>query len=183
MTWLWHIKTFASLEILLLGYFDILMHLKMSISIYDQFVSEPDIPTSITLGLMYHFKCSSLLHHCIFRDYYPGFFGAHEIHIKDLTGIKNYKKLMPPLNSPPSICLQYVTSSKLKHLPLFVQNFDLEDDRWGVKNHRKLLSSMNSAPSNCSLCKILWKMVNLIPRSPFPIFHSPFPFLKTASYF
>ena len=36
----------------------------------------------------------------------------------------------------------------------------------GVKNHRKLLSSMNSAPSNCSLCKILWKMVNLIPHSP-----------------
>ena len=39
----------------------------------------------------------------------------------------------------------------------------------GVKNHRKLLSSMNSAPSNCSLCKISWKMVNLIPRSPFPV--------------
>ena len=72
---------FASLEILLLGYCDILMHLKMSISIYDQFVSEPDIPTSVTLGLMYHFKCSSLFRHCTFRDYYPSFIGAHEIHI------------------------------------------------------------------------------------------------------
>ena len=38
-----------------------------------------------------------------------------------------------------------------------------------VKNHRKLLSSMNSAPLNCSLCQISWKMVNLIPRSPFPV--------------
>ena len=81
MTWLWHIKIFASLEVLLLGYCDILMHLKMSISIYDQFVQEPDIPTSVTLGLMYHFKCSSLFHHCTFRDYYPSFIGAHEIHI------------------------------------------------------------------------------------------------------
>ena len=37
----------------------------------------------------------------------------------------------------------------------------------GVKNHRKLLWLMNSAPSNCALCKISWKMVNLIPHSPF----------------
>ena len=81
MTWLWHIKIFASLEILLLRHYDILMHLKMSISIYDEFVSEPDIPTSITLGLMYHFKCSSLFHHCTFRDYYLSFIGAHKSHI------------------------------------------------------------------------------------------------------
>ena len=80
--WLgYDIIIFASLEILLLGYCDILMHLKMSISIYDHFVSEPDIPTSVTLGLMYHFKCSSLFRHCTFRDYYPSFIGAHEIHI------------------------------------------------------------------------------------------------------
>ena len=58
-----------------------LMYLKISTSIYDQFVSEPDIPTSITPGLMYHFKCSSLFHHCNFRDYYPSFIGAHETHI------------------------------------------------------------------------------------------------------
>ena len=50
MTWLWHIKIFANLEILLLRYCDILMHLKMSISIHNKFVSEPDTPTSITLG-------------------------------------------------------------------------------------------------------------------------------------
>ena len=81
ITWLWHIKIFTSLQILLLGYFDILMHLKMSISIYDQFVSEPDIPTSITLGLIYHFKCSSLFHHCTFRNYDPSFIGTREIHI------------------------------------------------------------------------------------------------------
>ena len=71
MTWLWHIKMFASLEILLLGYCDILMHANISISIYNQSVSEPDIPTSTTLGLMYHFKCSILFHRCTFRDDYP----------------------------------------------------------------------------------------------------------------
>ena len=59
MTWLWYIKMFASLEILLLGYCDILMHANISISIYNQSVSEPDIPTSTTLGLMYHFKYHS----------------------------------------------------------------------------------------------------------------------------
>ena len=58
---------------------------------------------------------------------------------------------------------------------------NLWPERWhvptlaSVKNYKKLLSSVNSAPSNCSLCKISWKMVNLIPRSPFP-------FLK-ISYF
>ena len=35
MTCLWHIKIFACLEILLLGYCDILMYLKISVSIYD----------------------------------------------------------------------------------------------------------------------------------------------------
>ena len=79
MTWLWHIKMFASLEILLLGYCDILMHANISISIYNQSVSEPDIPTSTTLGLMYHFKCSILFHRCTFRDDYPSFIGAHGI--------------------------------------------------------------------------------------------------------
>ena len=42
-----------------------------------------------------------------------------------------------------------------------------------VKNHKQLLSPVNSAPSNCLLCKILWKMANLISRSSFP-------FLKIA---
>ena len=53
-------------------------------------------------------------------------------------------------------------------------------ERWqvptlAVKNYRKLLSSMNSATSNCLLCKILWKMVNLIPHSPSSVSHSRFP--------
>ena len=49
MTWLWHIKIFSGLKILLLGYRDILMHLKMF----------------ITLGLIHHFKCSSLFRHSL----------------------------------------------------------------------------------------------------------------------
>ena len=122
--------------------------------------------------------------------------------VSNLTGIENHKKLLPLLNPPSSLCVAYKISSTLKHLPLFVQNFQnygLTDDRclhwqvsiligvknfkkllsplnlplsicaeyqissnWqvltvaGVKYHRKLLSSMNSAPYNCSPCKILW---------------------------
>ena len=57
-----------------------------------------------------------------------------------LTGIKNYKKLLPPLTSPPWICAEYEISSKLKHLPLFVQNYDLKDDtcqHWQVSRITK----------------------------------------------
>ena len=43
------------------------------------------------------------------------------------------------------------------------------------KNHKKLSSLVNSAPLNCSLCKISWKMANLISCSLFPIPCSPFP--------
>ena len=102
--------------------------------------------------------------------------------VSNFTGVENHKKLLSLLNSPPWLCAEYEISSKLKHLPFFIQNWP---ERWqlptlaGVKNHRKLLSSMNSATSNCSLCKILWKMVNLIPRSPFPILRSPFPVLRS----
>ena len=124
MTWSWHIKIFASFQILLLGYYDILMHHKMPISIYDQFVSEPDIPTSITLGLIYHFKCSSLFHYCTFRDYYPNFIGAHEIfrfHVLILCGTHLHLSISKPLNSSPSFCVKYKISSKLKHLLFFGQ--------------------------------------------------------------
>ena len=122
--------------------------------------------------------------------------------VSNLTGVENYKKLLPLLNPPSSLCAAYKISSTLKHFPLFVQNFQnygLTDDRclhwqvskligvknfkkllsplnlppsicaeyqissnWqvltlaGVKYHRKLLSSINSAPYNCSLCKISW---------------------------
>ena len=37
--------------------------------------------------------------------------------------VENPKKLLSLLNSPPSFCVEYKISSKLKHLPFFVQNF------------------------------------------------------------
>ena len=49
--------------------------------------------------------------------------------VPKLTGIKNYKKLLSSLNSPPSICAENKTSLKLKHLPFFIQNYGLKDDR------------------------------------------------------
>ena len=51
-------------------------------------------------------------------------------HVSNLTGIKNHKKLLPLVNSPPSICVEYKISWKLKHLPFFVQNYGLKDDRF-----------------------------------------------------
>ena len=48
--------------------------------------------------------------------------------VHTLTDVKNYKKLLWPLNSPPSICVEYEISSRLTHLPLFVQSYDLNDD-------------------------------------------------------
>ena len=38
------------------------------------------------------------------------------------------KKLLSPLSSPPSICAKNEISSKLMHLPLFVQSYDIKDD-------------------------------------------------------
>ena len=49
--------------------------------------------------------------------------------VPTLTRVKNYKKLLPLLNSPPSICAEYEIASKLMHLPFFVQNYGLKDDR------------------------------------------------------
>ena len=46
-----------------------------------------------------------------------------------MTVVKNHKKLLFPLNSPPSVCLEYKVSSKLKHLPSMVHNFCLKTDR------------------------------------------------------
>ena len=49
--------------------------------------------------------------------------------MSNLKGVENHKKLLSPLNSPPSICAEYKISSKLKHLPFFIQNYGLKDDR------------------------------------------------------
>ena len=49
--------------------------------------------------------------------------------MSNLTGVENHKKLLSLLNSPSSLCVKYEISSKLKHLPFFVQNYGLKDDR------------------------------------------------------
>ena len=101
--------------------------------------------------------------------------------ISIFTGVKTYKKIF--------VTIEFTTLHFCR-----VRNFikieafaalrpKLWPERWhlsplaGVKNHTKLLSSMNSVPSNCSLCKISWKMVSLIPRSPFLI-----PFFKDSLF-
>ena len=49
--------------------------------------------------------------------------------MSNLKGVKNDKKLFSLLNSPPSICVEYEISSKLKHFLFFAQNYGLKDDR------------------------------------------------------
>ena len=92
----------------------------------------------------------------------------------NLKGVENHKKLLPLLNSPPSLCVDYEISSKLIHLPFFVQNFQkhgLTDDRclhWqvsiltGVKNYKKLLSPLTSSPLICAEYKISSKLKHLL---------------------
>ena len=129
-------------------------------------------------SLCVEFEISSKLKHLQFFVQNYGLKDERYQHwqVSVLTGIKNYKNLLSPLNSRPPFCAEYKISSKLKHLLFFFQDYGLKDDRWHWQVSRITeLSSMNSAPSNCSLCKILWKMVNLIPHSPFPVVHSPFP--------
>ena len=72
----------------------------------------------------------------------------------NLTGVENHKKLLSLLNSPLSLCVEYEISSKLIHLPFFLQNFQkhgLTDDsclHWqvsiltGVKNYKRLTSPL-----------------------------------------
>ena len=68
--------------------------------------------------------------------------------VSNLTGIRNHKKLLPLLNSPPSICVEYEISSKLKHLPFSVQNYD-RCQNWqvsiltGIKNYKNLVSPLS----------------------------------------
>ena len=80
---------------------------------------------------------------------------------------------------------RFVQSTKFHQTEAFavlLPNYGLKDDRcqhWQVsRTTENLLSSMNSTLSNYWLCKILWKMVNVIPRSPFPTSCSSFPILK-----
>ena len=63
----------------------------------------------------------------LWRDRYDR---CQQWQVSILTSIKNYKKLLSRLNSPSSICAEYEISSKLKHLPFFVQNDGLKDDRY-----------------------------------------------------
>ena len=88
-----------------------------------------------------------------------------------LTSIKNHKKLLPPLNSPASICVEYEISSKLKHLPFFVQKYGLKEDscqHWqvskvtSVKNYKKLLPPLNSPPLICAEYEISSKFKHLL---------------------
>ena len=90
---------------------------------------------------------------------------------------QNCKKLLSLLNSLASICAEYEISSKLKPLSFFVQNYDLKDGRcqhWQVSESQKtIVINEFSTFKLFTMQNFVWKMVNLIPRSPFP-------FLKIA---
>ena len=90
--------------------------------------------------------------------------------MSNLTGFENCKKLLSLLNSPPSLCVEFEISSKLKHLQFFAQNYGLKDERYqhwqvsiltGVKNYKNLLSPLNSRPPFCAEYKISSKLKHL----------------------
>ena len=82
----------------------------------------------------------------------------------NLKGIENPKKLLLLLNSAPSFCVEFKISSKLKHLPFYVQNFQnycLTDDRcihWqvsiltDVKNYKKTIVTIEFTALD--LCRV-----------------------------
>ena len=86
--------------------------------------------------------------------------------VPNLSGVENHKKLLSLLNSPPSLCAEYEISSKLKHLPFFIQNYGLTDDscqHWQVLQiTKKLFPPVNSPPSICEEYKISSKLKHLL---------------------
>ena len=50
--------------------------------------------------------------------------------VSNFRGVENHEKLLSLLNSPPSHCVEFEISSKLKHLLFFVQNYGLKDNRY-----------------------------------------------------
>ena len=96
----------------------------------------------------------------------------------NLTGVENHKKQLPLLNSPPSLCVEYEISSKWNICRSLSKAMAWKMTGANIgrcqESQKTILSSMNSSSSNCSLCKISWKMVNLISCSPFPVPRSSF---------
>ena len=91
--------------------------------------------------------------------------------MSNFRGVENHEKLLSLLNSPPSLCVEFEISSKLKHLLLFLQNYGLTDGRcqhWqvpkltGIKNYRKLLPPLNSPPSIWAKYEISSKLKHLL---------------------
>ena len=95
------------------------------------------------------------------------------------------QKILPPLNSGPSMFVEFQISSKVKLLQLLLkaivtiefstlQNYGLRDDRYqywqvpnliAVENHKKLLLLLNSPPSLCVEYEIskLWPKRGQVP--------------------
>ena len=98
------------------------------------------------------------------------------------------------MNSPPSFCVEYEISSKLKHLPFFFQNYGLKDDRcqhWQVPRmtenychqwiqHLQIVDYAKFRGKRLTSFPVPRSPLR-IPCPPFSVPHSTFPFLKIAS--
>ena len=131
------------------------------------------------------YEISSKLKHLLFflQNYGLKDYRCQHWQVSILTCVNNYKNLLSPLNSPPSICAEYKISSKLKHLLFFVQNYDLKDDRC----QRWQESTLSRITEN--YCHQWIQQLQIVHYAKFcgkwltsfPAPHSPFPFLKMAT--
>ena len=72
-----------------------------------------------------------------------------------MTGVKNHKKLLLTLNSPPSVCAKYKISSKLKDLSFLVQNSGLKDDSYQYRQVQKLQKTIVTIEfTGLDLCRV-----------------------------
>ena len=133
-------------------------------------------------SLCAEYKVSSKLEHLLFfvQNYGLTDDRCQQLQVSILTAVKNYKKILSLLNSPPSLCAENEVLSKLKHLPFFVQNYGLKDDScqhwqlsWIIENYcSQWIQHLQIV--HYAKFRRKWLTSFPVPHSPIPAPRSPF---------